>query len=77
MAKSLNLGDNQGDSGSLKIDDDHSAVLDIGTSSCRGNIYIGNRGSGNLTITNGGYIRNRYAYVGAVANPTRPVQTAK
>jgi T5SS/PEP-CTERM-associated repeat protein len=75
-AESLVLGDNQGNSGSVTIDGDGSAVLDVG-GSCRGTIYIGNRGSGNLTITGQGYIRSRYAYVAAVANPTRPTASGK
>lgn len=70
-AEFLVLGENQGDSGSVTIDGDNSAVLDVG-GLCRGNIYIGNRGSGNLTISGQGYIRSRYGYVAAVANPTRP-----
>ena len=68
-AESLVLGDNQGDSGSVTIDGDSSAVLDIG-GACRGSMYIGNRGGGNLTINGQGYIRSRYAYVAAVKNST-------
>jgi T5SS/PEP-CTERM-associated repeat protein len=68
IAKSLILGDNQGEAGSVK----NSAILDAGPSSCRGNLYIGNRGSGTLTISNQGYARCRYAYVAAVANSTGP-----
>lgn len=74
-AESLVLGDNEGDSGSLTIDGDHSAVLDIG-GPCRGTIYVGNRGSGNLTITDEGYIRSRYGYVGAVANSNQPTSSS-
>ena len=70
-AKSLVLGDDQGQSGSVTISGDSSAVLDIG-GPCRGPMYIGNRGSGNLTIAGQGYIRSRYGYVAAVANPTGP-----
>jgi T5SS/PEP-CTERM-associated repeat protein len=74
-AESLVLGDNEGDSGSLTIDGDDSAVLDVG-GPCRGNIYVGNRGSGNLTITDEGYIRSRYGYVGAVANSNQPTSSS-
>lgn len=71
-AYSVVLGDNQGDSGSVTIDTDHSAVLDLGEASCRGNIYIGNRGSGTLVLKDSGYIRSRYGYVAAVANLNLP-----
>ena len=66
-AYSLTLGDSQGDSGSLVIDTDHSAVLDL-SGECRGNIYIGYGGSGTLTIKDDGYIRSRYGYVAALQN---------
>jgi T5SS/PEP-CTERM-associated repeat protein len=68
MAISLTLGDNQGDAGSVIIAD-ASSVLQVG------NIYIGNRGSGNLKIANTGHnggITSRYAYVAAGANPIKP-----
>jgi T5SS/PEP-CTERM-associated repeat protein len=74
-AESLVLGDDEGDSGSLTIDGDHSAVLDIG-GACRGNIYVGNRGSGNLTITDEGYIRSRFGFVGAEANSKQPTSSS-
>ena len=45
--------------------DTDPAILDVGSSSCRGDIYIGNQGSGNVTITNGGSLRNRYGYIAA------------
>ena len=64
-AENLFLGDNQGDSGSVTVDG-ASAILD-GT-----DIYIGNRGVGNLTIRNGGIVRNRYAYIAAILNPSQP-----
>jgi T5SS/PEP-CTERM-associated repeat protein len=73
-AESLILGDNQGDTGSVTVDG-ASAVLDLGNSTCRGTIYVGNRGIGNLTIGNGGTIRSRYAYIAAVANPERPASS--
>lgn len=75
-AESLVLGDNQGDKGSVTIDGDGSAVLDIG-GACRGTLYIGNRGSGNLTISNQGYIRSRYGYVAAVDNGTGRASNGK
>ena len=49
--------------------------MDIG-GACRGNIYVGNGGSGNLTITGEGYIRSRYGYVGAVANSNQPTSSS-
>jgi hypothetical protein len=63
-ADSLTLGDQQGDSGGVVIDTD-PAILDIGSSSCRGDFYIGNQGSGSVSITTGGRLRNRYAYIAA------------
>jgi|GEM_PF-2430811 len=63
-AYSLTLGGQQGDSGGVVIDTD-PAILDIGSSSCRGDFYIGNQGSGSVSITNGGRLRNRYAYIAA------------
>ena len=73
-AFSLVLGDNQGNSGGVVVDGD-SATLDLGTSPCRGDIYIGNRGSGHLTINNGGTINCRHGYIAKVANPTKPTST--
>jgi T5SS/PEP-CTERM-associated repeat protein len=72
VAKSLILGDDQEESGSVTVDHDNSSYLDLGNSTCRGTIYVGNRGSGNLTLRNNGYIRSRYAYVAAAENPERP-----
>ena len=68
-AESIVLGDNQGNSGGLVVD---GQLLDIGSSTCQGDIYVGNRGSGTLTITNGARINSRHGYVAAVQNPSRP-----
>lgn len=64
LTQSLYLGNNQGDSGGVVIDTDH-AILDVGNSLCQGDVYIGNQGSGSVTIANGGRLRNRFGYVAA------------
>ena len=71
-ACSLILGDSQGQSGLVSLDTDHTAVLDLADSSCRGTVYVGNHGSGTLSIADTAYIRARYAYVAAATNLTRP-----
>ena len=45
--------------------DNYPALLDIGSSLCRGDLYVGYQGSGNLSITNDGRVRSRYGYVAA------------
>ena len=37
-----------------------------------GNIYVGQAGTGSLTITNGGTARNGYAYIASVVNSVKP-----
>ena len=64
VANSLYLGDSQGDSGGVTVAGD-LAILDVFDGLCRGTFYIGNSGSGGLSITNGGIVRSRYAYIAA------------
>ena len=66
-AYSLTLGESYGQSGSLVIAHDNSAVLDL-ADGCRGVITVGYGGSGSVTIADGGYIRSRYGYVAELAN---------
>jgi hypothetical protein len=72
VAQNIILGNSQNQSGLVTVDTDHTSILDAGTSSCRGEIYIGNAGSGTLSIVDTAYVRCRYAYVAAVSNPSRP-----
>jgi len=72
VAQNIILGNSQNQSGLVSVDTDHTSILDAGTSSCRGDIYIGNAGSGTLSIVDTAYVRCRYAYVAAVSNPSRP-----
>ena len=69
MAYSLTLGENQGDSGVVLVEGSSQvfSALDVGGSTCGGNITIGNRGQGKLAIGTGGIVRSRYAIIGAVA----------
>ena len=66
--QSLTLGDNQGDSGGVTVYD--SAILKIScvTGSCPGPIYIGNQGSGSLSIGSGGLVISKYGYIAGAAN---------
>jgi T5SS/PEP-CTERM-associated repeat protein len=74
--QSLTLGDNQGDSGNVAVDG-ASAVLDVRSELCGGNIYMGYRGSGTMQISNGAKINSRYGYIAAVANPSTPSSNGK
>jgi len=64
-AESVHLGENQGDSGSVKVAGASAGLLP-------GTIYVGNRGIGNLTIGNGAQLNGRYAYVAPLLNLTSP-----
>ena len=75
VAQHIILGNSQNQSGLVTVDTDHNSILDAGTSSCRGDIYIGNAGSGTLAIVDTAYVRCRYAYVAAVSNPTQPASS--
>lgn len=75
IAQNIILGNSQNQSGMVTVDTDHTSILDAGTSSCRGAIYIGNAGSGTLSIVDTAYVRCRYAYVAAVSNPSRPTSS--
>jgi len=70
-AQSLTLGANQGDKGTVSVDTIYGglAVLPDCERNTPGDIYVGNRGSGTLTVTNGGKVWNGHCYIAAVANP--------
>ena len=69
-AYNLVLGNSQGDSGSVVVS---GADLDVAPSDpdCGGPIYVGDHGTGNLTI-NARTVNARYVYIAASTNPTKP-----
>ena len=72
-AHALYLGTSQGDSGSVTVD---GGDLDIQPNfpfpDCPGTTYVGKKGTGTLTIQNGGTATSRFLYIGAETNPTQP-----
>src|ERR1700686_5420783 len=74
-AKSLILGTNQGNSGAVTIDGTNFGALVV-QSDCNGqnpgDVYVGEQGSGKVTITNGGVIVSSNGYIAAEANSTLP-----
>ena len=84
-ARSVTLGFNQGNSGTLSVNGTNGGALDLASGECAtsfpkdGAIYIGYRGKGTLNITNGGHVSSQSAYMAVVVNPTKPLSngTAK
>lgn len=72
-AKSLILGTNQGNSGSVTIDGTNFGALVV-QSECNGqnpgDVYVGKQGSGKVSVTNGGFIVSSYGYIAAETSPT-------
>jgi len=50
---------------------------DCSSNELQGDIYVGNRGTGSLSINNGNgaTVNNAHAYVAAMINPTRPASS--
>lgn len=73
-ARTLYLGFNQGDSGSLQVDGylNYLGIFPDCPNNVPGAIYVGYRGTGNLTITNQGTVLTTFGYIAALQNPTRP-----
>jgi hypothetical protein len=75
-AKSLILGTNQGNSGTVTIDGTNYGALEV-RSDCSGlnpgaDVYVGKHGSGKVTLTNGAFILSSHGYIAAEANSTLP-----
>ena len=57
-ALSLTLGSSAGDSGNLVVDGTNGGRLDV----C-GDVYVGNQGSGNVTINHGGIVTSENVFI--------------
>lgn len=80
-ARSLTLGVNQGNSGTVWVNGANGGSLDAVAQACAegnadpkdGAIYVGYGGTGTLSITNGGRVTSRSGYMAVLTNPVRPV----
>jgi hypothetical protein len=74
-ARSLTLGQNGGDSGTVSVNGEYGTLL-LPSNDCTkdnptvGSIYVGYRGAGKLTISNGGAVTTGSAYIAALTTET-------